>query len=397
MALIPSTPADKKLLLDGGHQRFVFPVDEILEIDKLTFGMTIPVMLTITKEALRCGSYEETEQMLIEKTHIRVNDDTIRKVTDTIGEMVFKNDLKRADEDWERLMHAQIDFPNIKKPNVLYLEVDGAMLPTREKDEHGSIWRENKLGMAFSDDNFFYWVDKHGKRQHRIIKREFINYIGDCNEFKKFMFSLALRNGYGHYKETVLISDGATWIRNMKEELFPDAQQILDFYHLCENVSTCAKDVFLLDEGKYKPWAKKICDLFKASKYQAALANIDKLYNNRNKKAINRLKTYINNNINHIDYANYIKKGYFIGSGAVESANRYVPQGRLKLPGMRWQVKNGQYVLSLMAKYKSALWEQEVVEPIYDLYGVKRSAPNISKIYQYYQDKRQENNIKSIN
>jgi hypothetical protein len=46
------------------------------------------------------------------------------------------------------------------------------------------------------------------------------------------MFSLAVRNGYGKYKETVLIGDGATWIRSMKEELFPDAQQILDFSHL---------------------------------------------------------------------------------------------------------------------------------------------------------------------
>lgn len=51
-------------------------------------------------------------------------------------------------------------------------------------------------------------------------------------EFKRFMFSLAVRNGYGKYKETVLIGDGATWIRSMKEELFPDAQQILDFSHL---------------------------------------------------------------------------------------------------------------------------------------------------------------------
>ncbi|MDR0684516.1 MAG: hypothetical protein LBF83_05255 [Spirochaetaceae bacterium] len=32
------------------------------------------------------------------------------------------------------------------------------------------------------------------------------------------------------------MSDGAAWIRNMVEELFPDAQQILDFFHLCENV-----------------------------------------------------------------------------------------------------------------------------------------------------------------
>lgn len=30
----------------------------------------------------------------------------------------------------------------------------------------------------------------------------------------------------------------------MVEELFPDPQQILDFFHLCENVNTYAKCLF---------------------------------------------------------------------------------------------------------------------------------------------------------
>jgi hypothetical protein len=59
--------------------------------------------------------------------------------------------------------------------HTLYLEVDGVMLPTREKDVLGSVWKENKLGMVSSDDNFFFWTDKHGERQHRILKREFVN------------------------------------------------------------------------------------------------------------------------------------------------------------------------------------------------------------------------------
>lgn len=77
------------------------------------------------------------------------------------------------------------------------------------------------------------------------------------------------------------------------------------------------------------------------------------------------------NNINNINYAKYINKGYFIGSGAVESANRYVLQERLKLPGMRWETTNGQAVLSLMAKLKSGLWEKDVVKASYRHFGVR--------------------------
>jgi hypothetical protein len=127
----------------------------------------------------------------------------------------------------------------------LYIEVDGAALNTRNKDEIGSSWRENKLGIVFSSDNIYTWINRRtGEKQRQILKREYVSYVGGVQEFKKHLLSCALKNGYGEYEKTVMISDGAAWIRNMREELFPDARQILDFYHLCENVNTFAKHAF---------------------------------------------------------------------------------------------------------------------------------------------------------
>ena len=85
------------------------------------------------------------------------------------------------------------------------------------------------------------------------VAREYISYIGSVAEFKKHFFALALRNGYERYSETVILSDGATWIRSVKDELFPDAQQILDFLHLCEITYGFAKAIWGQDEGKYRP------------------------------------------------------------------------------------------------------------------------------------------------
>ncbi|MDR1573704.1 MAG: hypothetical protein LBS24_05300 [Clostridiales Family XIII bacterium] len=136
-------------------------------------------------------------------------------------------------------------LPKRKKKGVLYIEVDGAALNTRNKDEIGSSWRENKLGIVFSSDNIYTWINRRtGEKQRQILKREYVSYVGGVQEFKKHLLSCALKNGYGEYEKTVMISDGAAWIRNMREELFPDARQILDFYHLCENVNTFAKHAF---------------------------------------------------------------------------------------------------------------------------------------------------------
>ncbi|MDR1085390.1 MAG: hypothetical protein LBP22_11190 [Deltaproteobacteria bacterium] len=223
--------------------------------------------------------------------------------------------------------------------------------------------------MAFSEDNFKTWFDlKKKERKYKIGSREYTSYIGEVDTFKKYMLALAMRNGYGGYRQTVLLSDGAPWIRNLREELFPDAQQILDFFHLAKNVTDFAKIIFNKDEIKYKSWSKNVCDLFKAGKTTDAIRQIKIFSDDRLSKNI---LNYINNNISFIDYATYRKKGWFIGSGAIESANRTVLQQRLKQPGMRWNIENGQHIVTLMAKAKSGLWNRDVEKATLRHYKVK--------------------------
>ena len=81
------------------------------------------------------------------------------------------------------------------------------------------------------------------------------------------------------------------------------------------------------------------------------------------------LYNYISNNKTNIDYPTYRKRGYFIGSGAIESGNKTVLQARLKQAGMRWNPITAQYMLSLKAKEKSGLWYSFVVPLIRNLMG----------------------------
>jgi hypothetical protein len=240
-----------------------------------------------------------------------------------------------------------------------------------DNTDQKSSWMENKLGMVFSSDNFFWWKDIKGELQRRIGKREYISLIGPAETFKKHLLAAALRNGYGEYRQTILLSDGATWIRSMKDELFPDAQQILDFYHLAENVTNFAKNIFNLDESKYKPWSHQMCKMLKKSKYDEVVKEIKSLGKRLLSKSKFDLVKYILNNKENIDYAAYEERGWYIGSGAIESANRTVLQYRLKQAGMRWNQETGQNIVTLMSKSRSNLWEKEVIEPVMDYYDIE--------------------------
>jgi hypothetical protein len=299
---------------------------------------------------------------VIAKVHgISISSEMVRQVTDCVGNIIFKKDEKEANISYERLY--DMEYPKTQD-GVFYIQTDGASINTRIEDDDGSTWRENKLGMVFSSENIRKSKNKKGESTSKILKKEYTSYVGSVHEFKKHLFSCALRNGYGIYKVTVIISDGAKWIRNMGEELFPDAIQILDLFHLCENTYSYAKAIFRNDESKYKPWADDIIKKLKDGEKHEVLRILSKFKNRKLPKNTVNLYTYVISNFDRIDYKLYAESGYYVGSGAIESGNKVVLQKRMKLAGMRWSETPAQNLLSLRAKFESGLWKTSVISAI---------------------------------
>ena len=367
--LRPVDSDSKKRLFETEGTKRIVPLDILLKADKLPFKMTLATMLKAAYWAQNQSSYQKAEDVIKDIHGIFINDDTIRAATNYIGNVVFQADCKRAEEAYSRFLSGSLPYAQNKR-GILYIETDGAALNTRHENEEGSTWRENKLGIVFSSDNIHSWTDKHGERQHRIQKREYISYVGSCGQFKKHLLSCALRNGYGSYKKTIIISDGATWIRNLREEIFPDALQILDFYHLCENVHTFAKHLFGMDETKHKPWADDVCKSLKKSQYKQVLKELLPYRDKKPGACTINLYGYIENNLESIDYASYLKSGYFIGSGAIESGNKIILQRRLKQSGMRWNPETAQSLLTLVSKEESGLWNTDVCDTVLDHFSL---------------------------
>lgn len=321
------------------------------------------------------GSYQAAEDMIRATLGLSVNDDTMRLVTNYIGKLVLEKDNEKA-EKARLILDKGIETPKYRKneaKSILYIEMDGSALNTRVED-NGSSWKENKLGCVFTSDNIHYHINSRtGERVHRIEKCDYVSYLGSVNEFKWHLFALALENNYDPEREVVILSDGASWIRNLAEELFPGAIMILDLFHLFENVHTYAKSLFPEDSIKANLWAKPICEKLEEGRWEEVLENDveDKAVSGFN------LYSYIKSNSDRIDYPAYKEKGYFIGSGAIESGNKVVVQKRLKLAGMRWNIESAQYLLTLRAKFASGKWISDVEATVAELFSI---TPEVLKI-----------------
>lgn len=355
--LRPLNETSRARLLKEEGTKSIVPIDELLRIDRLPFRITISMMMEIAEEAVIMNSYEAVEKRYREKKGIDISDDLIREIVDFVGERVVEDNRKKADS--ARLCQRNICGEKCAKhaeKGILFMETDGASVCTRGEDGKGTFWHENKLGMVFNSSDIHFWTDRSGKQQHRILKREFVNYLGSASEFKYYFLDLALRYGVYERNEVVLISDGALWIQSMASELFPDAVHIIDLFHLKENVGEYAKYIIGENSDQYHPWTNRICNSLEEGNWKDVLKELKQYENRHLPQGVPNLYSYIENHRECLDYPSYKKKGYFVGSGAVESANRYVMQNRMKLPGMRWTKDGAQRMLALKAKYESGLW-----------------------------------------
>jgi hypothetical protein len=208
------------------------------------------------------------------------------------------------------------------------------------------------------------WVDEKGEERDKIVKREYASHLGTIGEFKKHLLSAAVKNGYGGYGQTIILSDGAPWIRKIKEDLFPEARLILNFSYLTEEVTKFATAVFGRNGKKVRALAKEATELLLAGERGEVLHRSELLaVRDREGKDISLIK-FIKDNKDYMDYPLYKERGWLIGESDIEDENKTELLKRLKQAGMRWSKESGQYILSLMSKAKSDLWESEVVKII---------------------------------
>jgi len=406
-ALRPVDDGSKATLEALTGAKSVYPLDEHLGLDNLPFCVTCDMALLIAKKCICADSYEEVAKELTSVYGVRpggneygccLSDDTVRKITDYVAGLVLGNENQFVNDMVSDYSPSKIKIGHRagrpkNNPFIVYLQTDGATYPARAEGEIEAGYRENKLGVVFTSDTMEERVDAKGHLRPKIGDREYICNVGGVEEHRKHLIATALKYGLEEADAMVILTDGAEWARLMKRDYFPFAQQILDLYHLKENVHKFADQEFGTTSEEGKKWAEKVCDMLENGKWREVLELPEVYqYSENGKKELPKgrfnLYNYIWNFRDCIDYPTYLELGYLIGSGAVESGHRTVLQKRLKQPGMRWLPSRAEGILCLRAKYLSGLWDIEVRSIVRKNYrkvrrmteGSAGDAPQVNKL-----------------
>lgn len=286
--------------------------------------------------------YAEASEILKKLLHIDVSGMQIQRVCTYYGELL--------DPIIEKNITTYIPtLDKVDKDDRVYVMVDGSMLITRDEG-----WKEIKLGRVFNEQK----IIPINKGRKELVESIYVSHMGSVKEFFP-----KLERHLVAYNNKVIIGDGAKWIWNWAEDNYPNATQILDFYHAKEKLVLFANHQFKNDK-KRKDWITEQLRKLKEDQVEKVIQILQKT-RSANEKAKDYKEKTIQYYLEHEDrmlYKTYQESGLLIGSGAIEAAHRSVLQQRMKLSGQKWTIKGANAIANLRCYKKSDAWN--IIEKI---------------------------------
>ncbi len=314
------------------------------------------------------ASYPMAAQLAGPLFGLTVNAMTIWRAVQRLGEAAAQHTEALA------TYHADPRTPVPAPPNApeaVIVAVDGCMLgmqvrstrrrrgvgpPTplpRVEDGH---FREVKTGVLLRPAERV----EAAPGRHTLVRRILVTCLGDADALFTHVWAHLCEAGWvGAQTTVVVVGDGSEWIWN-RAALFARRCEILDFWHAMEYAWAYARLQFGEGASRGASWTRRVAQDLKAGQVQAVIARLHTLQPNsaESREAVETLIRYYTTHAARMQYDEYLRLGYGIGSGAVESAHKQVVHARLRQAGMRWSAIGARRLLALRLVLLNEDWSR---------------------------------------
>lgn len=237
-------------------------------------------------------------------------------------------------------------FPSEKDWHVV--QIDGSHVPLK------SSWEEAKTAVVGR-------LSESGK----IKSRWYHATKGGASVFERDLKTLFQKRKIDPDR-LIVMGDGAPWIWKLYGRQCPKAVQILDFYHASQHLAEVMEliwgvgSVVAKDEHAYlRKILKNDADgVEQVINYINNHINKDSLKREDIQKRLSANLNYFQTHKHRMRYAFFRSKGLPIGTGLVESTQKWLLQARMKRPGMHWSRKGAAWMVGLRVHLANKMLEK---------------------------------------
>jgi hypothetical protein len=300
-------------------------------------------------------AFEEGCELVKRFLLLEVSDNTLRKETQVFGQLQAQTEQvwQAQSQDPQYLQERQQSA--VEGARRLYGSLDGTHVPIGEE------WRELKVGS-------WYEVEQVRNPSRQVVgkpdelRAKNISYycdIAEAQHFEQLLWASGVQRGADQAEEIIFLGDGAVWIWNLVERNFPQAVQIVDWYHAVEYLTPIAEALHGAESPAGKEWLEEMhTDLWEGRVEQVISACQAYTKHRRAGEAARKAVTYYTNNANRMEYARFRAAGYQIGSGTIESGCKQIATQRLKRSGARWTLEGARMTAKARAAWLSGHWDR---------------------------------------
>ena len=314
------------------------PVDQALGLAAQTHQFDI--QHRVTRLAARLP-FEEAVAAVEELTGMSVSNHFAHDTLTAVGEAATLELVIPDPEEIERRI-AKAKGTS-QEPPILVVSADGAKTPVRPKSP-----RKGKRGPG-------RYREVRGARLYLLDAEDEVipvaswHQIQTAEAFRADLSVIARRIPHDQVR-ICLVGDWADWVWTAMVECFPQGRQVLDFYHCLEHLHTAARIQYGEGSLEGRQWAESTMVRLAEGDVGIVLAQLRRLRPRQGKEAaeeIRKLIGYLDGQRGRLGYVEVIEDGYPIGSGGIESANKFLCHARMKRSGAWWVEESGNEMLRL--------------------------------------------------
>jgi hypothetical protein len=288
--------------------------------------------------------FERARQMLEEFLGIQVSEPTVRRGTQRAGKLYEARQTVQSQQ-------ASPAEPAVTRCEKQVISTDGAYVPL-VKGEWAEV-RTVAIGEVKEK------VCRQGLREVHTYQLSYFSRMTNAETFGELAEVEMRRRGVSQAKTVCAVTDGADWIQGFIDLHRSDAVRILDFPHAAEHLNLLIETL----QQAGVPLPPKVFDrslhVLKHRGPGLLLCWFDRLPTViKELEAVQKQMQYFRKRLSLMQYPEYQRDGWPIGSGMVESANKVVVQARLKGAGMHWAPSHVNPMLALRAAVCSERWEE---------------------------------------
>lgn len=292
-------------------------------------------------------SFADASAVLERLTLVQVSPNGARAATEALGAVLLADQAQHAQAAQEGQARPAADAA---APQRLYITMDGVLAHL-----HARGWSEIKVGACYQTRA----RPARTRPEQLEIRAHSLSYVTALTEAETFGWHLwqeAARRGVLDATEVVVVGDGAHWIWNLAAMHFPEATQILDWYHASEYVWGAASAIWGETHPQREAWAHQQLDALWDGKVDAVVSALEQ--QQAAGEGVLAALSYYRTHRGRMDYAAYRARGLQIGSGSVESGCKQLVSARLKQAGMIWTAVGAEQVATVRAWLKSERWAE---------------------------------------